>query len=372
MAENLRRGSYEEKGENPLAQKEENINKREEYFRKYGEEGLPAKNKAPWLQREPDKKHSRRLYSHDYCSRGYYHITATMKANTLHLSSLPNIPLSELKKNNPIYPILSPLGEKIEAELKGISNFHSQLKVLQYVIMPDHIHFVLQVKERLKKKLGYELAGFFGACSRHYTELGAFQNFKTLFERFHDNVIFNYDQLQKAIQYVRDNPRRAIIKRGKPDLFRRFLHLEIGSHEYAAFGNIFLLKHFKLLPVRIHRRWSNAEFELYHKECIQMIKNGAVPISPFIHEAEKKIMRETMQLGLPLIRLTDCGFEDRFKPCGQDFDLCSERRLLLLAPWPDNVGCKSTSGYTEFHQMNDLALAIAGLPSTDRLFLKGI
>lgn len=83
-------------------------------------------------------------------------------------------------------------------------------------------------------------------------------------------------------------------------------------------------------------------------------------------------MRETMQLGLPLIRLTDCGFEDRFKPCGQDFDLCSEGRLLLLAPWPDNVGRKSTSGYTEFHQMNDLALAIAGLPSTDRLFLKGI
>lgn len=215
-----------------------------------------------------------------------------MKVHTHHLSSLPNIPLSELKKNIPIYPILSPLGGKIETELKGISNFHSQLKILQYVIMPDHIHFVLQVKEQLKKKLGYELAGFFGACSRHYTELGAFQDFNTLFERFHDNVIFNYDQLQKAIQYVRDNPRRAIIKRGKPDLFRRHLHLEIDGHEYAAFGNIFLLKHFKLTPVRIHRRWSNAEFELYHRECIQMIKNGAVPISPFIHEAEKKIMRD--------------------------------------------------------------------------------
>lgn len=57
MADNLRRDSYEEKGENPLAEKEENKNKREEYFRKYGKEGLPAKNKAPWLKREPDKKH---------------------------------------------------------------------------------------------------------------------------------------------------------------------------------------------------------------------------------------------------------------------------------------------------------------------------
>lgn len=183
-------------------------NKREEYIRQYGKAGFPAQNKAPWLKREPDSRHARRLYSHDYCSRGYYHITATMKSHSHYLSSLPDIPLSQLKVNSPIYPLLSPLGAKVEAELKGIPDFHPQLRILQYVIMPDHIHFILQVKERLKRKLGYELAGFFGACSRHYTELGAFETFNTLFERFHDNVIFDYDQLKKAIQYVRDNPRR--------------------------------------------------------------------------------------------------------------------------------------------------------------------
>lgn len=343
-----------------------NNRNKEEYIRKYGTEGFPAKNNAPWLKRKPEKRHSRRLYSHDYCSPGYYHITVTLKERTHLLSSLPDIPLSELKKNEATYPLLSPLGSKVREELLGISSFHPQLKILQYVIMPDHIHFVLQVTERLKKKLGYEMTGFFGACSRHYNELGSFPEFKTLFQRFHDNIIFNYDQLKKAIQYVQDNPRRAIIKRTHPDLFKRYLHLKIGNHEFAAFGNIFLLRHFNLLPIRIHRRWSEAEFTSYHSECMQKIRQGAIPVSPFIHPAEKNIMKETMALGSPLIKLTDCGFEDRFKPYGKDFDSCAKGGLLLLAPWPENTGRKSTAGYTEFHQMNEMALTIASLDSSTR------
>ncbi len=83
---------------------------------------------------------------------------------------------------------------------------------------------------------------------------------------------------------------------------------------------------------------------------------------PFIHPAEKKIMRQTLEMGGSVIRLTDCGFEDRFKPRGKDFEICSEGRLLLMAPWPQNVGRKSTAGYKEFNTMNDLAAAIASMP----------
>lgn len=72
-----------------------------------------------------------------------------------------------------------------------------------------------------------------------------------------------------------------------------------------------------------------------------------------------------------MILLKDQGFEERFKPKGKDFELCCEGRLLLLAPWPANVGRKSTAGYAEFHQMNDLALSIASLPASERLLLKG-
>lgn len=58
------------------------------------------------------------------------------------------------------------------------------------------------------------------------------------------------EQLDRAIKYVEDNPRRYILKKRNPELFKRYLHLNIAGHEYAAFGNIFLLRELYLLPVR--------------------------------------------------------------------------------------------------------------------------
>ncbi len=332
--------------------------------------GFPARNNAPEFKREPDKSRPRRAWFHDYCAPAYYHITATTIEGSPLLSTLPVGAVSALQKEALIYPVLSELGKKIETELLSISSFHPEIRLLQYVIMPDHIHFALHVKEHLKKMLGYELAGFFGACSRHYNRIYSLPEFKSLFSTFHDRLIFNYSQLEKVMAYIRDNPRRAIIKRNNPALFRRYLHLNVGNQEYAAFGNIFLLRHYNLMPVRIHRRWSNAEFAVYEDECMRKVSHGAILVSPFIHPAEKKIMRQTLEMGGSVIRLTDCGFEDRFKPRGKDFEICSEGRLLLMAPWPQNVGRKSTAGYKEFHTMNDLAAAIASMPPEIRLTLK--
>ena len=193
---------------------------------------------------------------------------------------------------------------------------------------------------------------------------------QTLFSPFNDRIIYNYTQLDRAIKYVGDNPRRLIIKREFPDLFKRYLHLEIAGHEYAAYGNIFLLRGIYLLPVRIHRKWSEEEFRDYEEKCRLEISKGAIPISPAIHKAEKKIIKMALDSGSRVILLTDQGFEARFKPKGRNFDLCAEGRLLLLAPWPENFGRKSTSGYTEFHKMNDLAQAISSIPAGSRLLLK--
>lgn len=60
-----------------------------------------------------------------------------------------------------ILPELSELGERIETEILDIPKYHPEIKILRFVIMPDHIHIVIGVMERLRKKLGYELAGFF-------------------------------------------------------------------------------------------------------------------------------------------------------------------------------------------------------------------
>lgn len=382
--------------------------------------------------RQTDRRtgwHPKRAHFHDYRAPGIYMITATAIRGSLPLSIIPPLSDSELKAGQQIRPINTPLGEAIRQELEALPRFHPELLAGELVIMPDHIHFMLHVKRRLKRMLGYELAGLFAACSKaqanlrlnmassssasspsysssfssHYfshssssfssssfsdsavsssavadfplnEKLRTAEKIQTLFEPFHDRIIFNEQQYEKAVNYIRDNPRRLIIKKNHKDLFQRYLHLQVGDSLYAAFGNIFLLKEINLLPVRIHRRWSEREFAEYDARCRQQIDIGAIPISPAIHPAEKDIMNYGRKNGNGIIIIRDRCFPNRFKPAGEDFDLCSDGRLLILAPLVIAEGkstlCRSDSGYSEFHQMNDIALEIAGLPASARLAIK--
>lgn len=354
------------------------MNKEEEreeaYFKPDREDrsGFMASHNPPdYILKKPiAHKSSRRASFHDYCAPNRYMITATTYPGSPPLSSIPDISLEQLKKGEMIMPMHSKLGEQIRREILDIPKFHPEIRILRFVIMPDHIRILLHIKERLRRKLGTELAGFFGACSKHRRKIFGTAEFKTLFQPFNDRIIFNGDQLEKAYLYVEDNPRRYIIKRMRPDLFRRYLHISINGHEYAAFGNIFLLKKIELLPIRIHRKWDESQFEKYTDKCMSAIESGAVPISPAIHLVEKNILKKAIEIGSSVIKLTDHGFEDRFKPQGMDFELCSEGRLLLLAPWPENIGRKSTAGYKEFHNMNDHAATIASLPPSARMTIR--
>ncbi len=265
-----------------------------------------------------------------------------------------------------IIPNHTPLGELIKQELLSVPIYHPEFGIERFVIMPDHIHFVVNVKKRLSKPLGSLLAGFFGACSKHHSKLKGLSYTERLFHPFHDNIIFNKKQLDRAIRYIEDNPRRLIIKRQVPYLFKKYLEIKIDGHTYSAFGNIFLLRGVQLFPIRIHRKWSEKEMSEYKNACVKKIEEGgAIPISPAIHFVEKEIISIALEIGSPVIRLTENSFDERFKPSGKEFDICAEGRLLLLSPKHPDVDSKK-SGYKSFHTMNDLALDIANLPASTR------
>lgn len=265
-----------------------------------------------------------------------------------------------------IIPKHSLLGSKINDEILAISTHHPEIKIIRYVIMPDHIHLVLEVKETLRRHLGNELAGFFGACSKHYNQITGSAN-KTLFDPFHDRIIKNHTQLDRAIKYVEDNARRYIIKKRNPQIFKTYLNIKIDGRIFSAYGNLFLLRNISLLPVRVHRKWKEQDFNDYEDFCRTEIERGAIPISPSIHKAEKKILEMAIEMGASVIKLRDKGFGEKFKPQGKEFDLCAEGRLLLLAPCTSNISGKSTSGYMEFHDMNDMASAISKLTASTRM-----
>lgn len=327
-------------------------------------------------------KHSnrRRAAWHDYCSKSLYMLTYTC---------LPHRPLLSRIKLVDGKPaaVNTPLGNIILQEIENIPRFHPQIDIYTKIAMPDHIHFILYVKERLKHPLGMELAGFSKACNDAYrklcaaghdhklsptgndrrnitdgtdSQLNAAASDQLFHEGFNDRIIMRPGQLETCRNYILDNPRRLYIKQLHPDVFRRYNHLLIGDREYAAYGNIFLLRDFERRQVVIHRADTPETRSRHEKEWLQCASNGGVLVSPFISADEKAIRDKAIEAGGRLIIIRNEGFEERFKPCGKEFDLCCCGRLLLLAPWPDKLR-RAVVTRAEAMAMNALASKIAVL-----------
>ena len=57
----------------------------------------------------------------------------------------------------------------VEAEWRRMGELTSAIKPLEIQIMPDHIHFILRVTERLARPLGLIIAGFKTGSSKAAT-----------------------------------------------------------------------------------------------------------------------------------------------------------------------------------------------------------
>ena len=127
------------------------------------------------------KRHSmqHRSPGNNYTHPGIYHITITIsdrKAQSLgrvigdvqYPDGHPNAPKVEL----------SVIGKMVEYELlHSISYHYPFIEVQDYIIMPEHMHFILNVKNSIISKngrmthLGQIIAGFKKGCNRRYWEI---------------------------------------------------------------------------------------------------------------------------------------------------------------------------------------------------------
>ena len=155
-----------------------------------------------------------------------------------------------------------------------------------------------------------------------------------LFSRgYNDKLLLREGQLQRWLDYLRDNPRRLLMKRERPDLFRVQRGLMVGGQQYSAIGNRFLLQRPVRLQVQCPRRLTDEEIAQKQAWWLEQARAGAVLVSPCISRGEKAVMRAAFEAGLPLIVLQENGFTDLAKPGGQRMDACARGQLLLLAPW---------------------------------------
>ena len=317
----------------------------------------------------------------------------------------------------------------MEEELPKIHHLYPQIELWQAAIMPDHLHLLLYVAEALPdgKRLGDILRSFKGGCSRAWwalgggrialesagttgttgttsttgttgttsttsttgttsTVVGTVKDRKTavpvlsstvsrssLFERgYHDRIIKRPGMLEAIKRYMADNPLRALIRKQLPHLMERRLHLRIGTHDFAAFGALFLLKRAEKEQVFYHRRdkatgLPTEQTDSYRQKRDRQLneaRDGVVLVSPGISKGESLVIHAAIDEGFPVIQLQKEPIEQYWKPERHRFEACARGTLLIMYPWELE---KEKTDYDRFHRLNNLAAEICA--STDAVLL---
>jgi hypothetical protein len=131
------------------------------------------------------------------------------------------------------------------------------------------------------------------------------------------------------IDYVRDNPRRLMLRRQHRDLFIVQRNVRFGPWSFSSIGQVRLLDA-PLVAVHVRSYYTEEQRRDYMNGCILAARRGAVLVSPFISEHEKRVRDEAFREGLFCIQLCAESFSDYHKPSGELIDHCSDGHLLLL------------------------------------------
>ena len=175
---------------------------------------------------------------------------------------------------------------------------------------------------------------------------------------YNDLILRSFEEMKRWKDYLRDNPRRLMMKRARPEWLRPFFGLHIGSHSYSGIGNRSLLAATKRMAVRISRRMSDSEIAAETVHYLDAARQGTVLVSPAISPGEKRVMRAAFDAGLPTIVIMENGFTPLSKPHGEQFDACARGQLLMLSPWEHHNEKKKITA-EQCQQMNLMALEIS-------------
>ena len=327
----------------------------------------------------------RRSDTHDYTGKCFYLVTMTVEGRQPLLGVLTGRVEARLGAADAPAVDLSPLGRAVSEAWEAISSHYPQVAVIAQQVMPDHFHGILFFRENTDGlHLGHVIRGFKAATNRAYRELfpsscaasigvprpsscaasngeprpsscaasigvarpsscAATLSQPTIEGRkgpgllwskgYNDRILYNYYQLDRWKAYLRDNPRRLLVKHQHPEFFRVQRNLQYAELSFSAIGNRFLLDYPVKLQVQCSRRLTLEALEQKKADLLSAAAQGAVLVSPAISPGEKAIMRAAFDAGYPLIILQENGFTDLAKPGGARFDACARGQLLLLAPW---------------------------------------
>ena len=320
---------------------------------------------------------------------GLYHVTMVVPSRQPLFGELiipDNDPMQAfVKRTN--------LGNAVVDRLLRIPEFYSEVQVLHFCLMPNHLHAILYVRRAMKKGISSVITGFWRAArtlgraysfalssladsSVYYTNPALLRTqigndaFYALSPVFTDKPFLRpmsqYRQLPTAIRYLDMNPARLATKRLKPGFFCVQHNVEINGRAYDAVGNIGVLMEQFRKPVHVRSMWVKDAAEHgydqplkdYKAACLDAASKGTVMVSPFISRDEQEVLHALIHDNRYIIYLSDNGFGNYFKPSDLLFDAVAAGRLLILAPWTHDPD-KRTITRAECVALNQMAEEIS-------------
>ena len=291
---------------------------------------------------------------------GVYHVTLTVPSREPLLGTLM------IPEGDPLKARIerSALGNAVVDELYVMRRHYPAIRILQFCLMPDHLHAVIHVTQTMSTSIRSVIRGYWQGVKKHgraYTlsvaaELNSEPTneegypFPVFTERPFIRPLSRRGQLHTMIRYVQMNPQRLATKRLKPGYFRVQKDIEICGRKYDGVGNVTLLTaehfesvHVRSIMVKASEQGDSETLRNYMNSCVLAARRGVMMVSPFISTQEKQVMKVLLQEQHPFILLTDNGFRDYYKPTDELFDACATGRLLILSPWPYDEGKRHIS-----------------------------
>ena len=275
------------------------------------------------------------------------------------------------------------LGRAISHDLDEIQQRRPYVRLLAKQLMPDHIHVLLYVTEDCSVSIKEIARGMRQGWRQMATtvsiepQMTSAEEYKQmpkgvmqmpkgvaqmpdtgthqpLFETPFFRTLAHKGQLDTMIQYIHDNPRRAMLKQQNPDLFTLRRDTRVGELCFTSLGNLFLLDYPEKQPIICSRALSEQQITAQQTDALYQAKNGCITVTAAISPGERQIARAVREAGAPLIILLKDGFpkpgdphEKYYKPGGVYFEACAAGRLLLLEPTADTLTLPDIQTRTE-------------------------
>jgi len=162
----------------------------------------------------PQRKKNR-LENYDYGQIGCYFVTICTQ-NRKHLFEIESVGNDQrvVPQKNSTNPLQNQI---IHKWIREIKNKFNNIKIDKYVIMPDHLHFILNITERHAGRSLQDAMRFFKATTTNEYIKGVKSNNLPPFDKklwqksYYDHIIRNQKDYNEAWKYIDQNPEKWIL-----------------------------------------------------------------------------------------------------------------------------------------------------------------